>query len=655
MTLKYVLEPIRIGGVTVPNRVVRTAHGTGIGGGSMSDDLIAYHAARARGGVGLTILEILGVHPTSPAPLNMFDATLDDGYYKLLETVRPYGMIIFQQLWHGGHNASPLDGSPPWSASDIPNPLGGDVPTPMTKGTIDEVVAAYAAAALRCQNAGLHGVEVHCAHGYLVQQFLSPNTNKRDDEYGGSFDNRVRFMLEVLRACKAATGPNFAVGARIAPDGTVGGVDVDENIRVVEAIQAAGLVDFINVSLGSYHAFPKMIGGMHEPAGYEMPTSAPITAIRRVPAIVTGRVRTLEEADQIIRMGEADLVGMTRAHIADPDIVRKTIEGRTDQIRSCIGCNQGCVGRLLGPAHRMGCAINPAVGFERFLGDDKIVAADSRKRVLVIGGGPAGMEAARLAALRGHKIVLAEASVNLGGMINFAAKLPKRHGLGDLITWQQSEIYRLGVEVRLSTYVEADDVINEQADSVVIATGSLPRMDGVQTTNPGLPVLNFRLPHVLSSVDLLTPGLNHTIGKSALVIDDVGHYEAIGVAEYLMEAGASVTFVSTKAGFGTKVETALQTEPALERLMKNGKFTLFTRHRLAEVQAQECIIAPTHDGAGRRVSAETVVFVTANRPNRDLQDALAGQTPVLHVIGDANSPRFLDAAIREGNFAGRSI
>jgi len=156
--LTHVLKPIEIAGVTVPNRVVRTAHGTGIGGGTMSDDLIAYHAARARGGVGLTVLEILGVHPTSPAPLNMFDPTLDDGYAKLMEGVAPYGMVVFQQLWHAGHNGTPIDGSPPWSASDIPNPLGGDVPVPMTKDMIDEVVGAYAAAAVRCEKAGLQGV-----------------------------------------------------------------------------------------------------------------------------------------------------------------------------------------------------------------------------------------------------------------------------------------------------------------------------------------------------------------------------------------------------------------------------------------------------------------------------------------------------------------
>jgi len=652
MALEHVLEPIQIAGTTIPNRVVRTAHGTGIGSGTMSDDLIAYHAARARGGVGLTIIEILGVHPTSPAPLNMFDLTLDEGYAKLMEQVRPHGMAVFQQLWHGGHNSNPIDGSPPWSASDVPNPLGGDVPISMTTDMIDEVVGAYAAAAARCEKAGLDGVEVHCAHGYLVQQFASRNTNQRTDEYGGSLENRTRFMMEVLRACQEATSPGFAVGARIAPDATEGGVGVEENTRMLEMVQAENLVDFVDVSIGNYHAFPKMIGGMHEPMGYEMSTSKPITAIANVPTIVTGRIRTLEEADQIIRQGGADLVGMTRAHIADPDIVRKTKEGRTEEIRPCIACNQGCVGRVLGGV-KMGCAINPGAGFELSIGDDNIDTAEEKKKVLVIGGGPAGMEAARVAALRGHQVALAEASKELGGMLNFAAKLPKRHGIMDLKTWQEAEIYRLGIEVRLSTYLDADDVIAENADAVIIATGSRPRSDGIQSTNPGAPISNFDRPNVLTSVDLLSHGRN-LIGKSAVVVDDVGHYEAIGVAEYLVENGTAVTFLSTKPAFGPKVESALQVEPALERL-SNGDFQLYIRHRLLEVGDDEALIAPTHEGSSWTVPAETVVLVSAPRPNRELYNELRDQIDDLLIVGDANSPRFIDAATREGHLAARSI
>lgn len=652
MALKKVLEPIQIAGATVPNRVVRTAHATGIGGGTMSDDLIAYHEARARGGVGLTIIEILGVHPTSPAPLNMFDPALDEGYQNLMAAINPHGMVVFQQLWHAGHNGTPIDGSPPWSASDVPNPLGADVPIPMSKDMIDEVIAAYVAAAVRCEKGGLHGVEVHGAHGYLPQQFLSPVFNKREDDYGGSFENRARFLREIMQACQEATSDDFAVGVRLAPDGTLGGVGPELNIDVVKMLQSEKLVDFVNVSMGNYQAFPKMIGGMHEPSGYEMPTSAPVTSVCEVPAIITGRIRTLEEADQIIRDGGADLVGMTRAHIADPDIVRKTKEGRVDEIRPCIACNQGCVGALLA-GRKMGCAVNPGTGFERTLGDSNIGVAEDKKKVLVIGGGPAGMEAARVAALRGHNVVLAEASNALGGMMQFAAKLPKRHGITDILVWLESEVYRHGVDVRLSTYMDADDVRAEAPDAVIVATGSTPRMDGVQSTNPAETIKGMDLPSVMSSVDLLSQGRNR-IGKTAVVVDDLGHYEAIGVAEYLAENGASVTFVSTQKAFGPKVETALQAEPALERLALLD-VEILTRHRLMNVDEDEATIAPVYDAPSRKVSAETVVVVTANRPNRDLYNELKDDIPAAHIVGDANSPRFVETAIREGQMAAKAI
>lgn len=654
MAFTHVFEPIRIAGCTVPNRVVRTAHATAIGGGTMSDDLIAYHERRARGGCGLTILEILGVHPTSLAPLNMIDPALDAGYAKLMKAVEPHGMVVFQQIWHAGHNGKVLDGGPPWAPSAVPNPLGADVPVAMTKAMIDEIVAAYAAACVRCEKAGLHGVEVHGAHGYLIQQFLSPNINKREDDYGGSFENRMRFMMEVMRACQAVTSKDFAVGIRMAPDLTEGGVGVEDNIRAAEMLEAEGLVDFVNVSLGNYNSFPKMIGGMHEPAGYEVPTSRPITERIKVPTIITGRFRTLEEVDQAIRNGEADLIGMTRAHIADPDIVRKTKAGQVDRIRPCIACNQGCVGGLF-DVNRLGCAVNVETGNELRLDQDQIGSAEETKKVVVVGGGLAGMEAARVAALRGHKVVLFEAAPNLGGAILLAAKLPKRHGIADIAAWLEGEIYRLGVDVRLSTYVDADDTLAERPDAVIIATGSMPRMDGVQHSNPGEPIQGVDAPNVLSSNDFLADRRNWK-GANAIVLDDNGHYEALGIAEQLVTEGADVTFVTPFKQLAFKVENALMVEPALERIAAaDGKFTLLMRHRIRALDGETAEIAPTYSGPSFTVPAETAVLVTPNMPLRELYEELGGKVATLAIVGDANSPRNLQKAIFEGHTAARNL
>ncbi len=648
-----VLSPIEIAGVSIPNRVVRTAHATGIGAGRMNDDLIAYHAARARGEVGLSILEILAVHPSSPGTLNAFDPTLVEGYKRLMDAVRPHGMRVFQQIWHAGHHALPLDDSPPWSASDVPSPDLGIVPRPMSHGQIREVVEAYAQAAALVRAGGLDGVEIHAAHGYLIQQFLSPNSNRRDDEYGGSLENRMRFLLEVIRAVRAEVSePGFAVGVRLAADLTANGMGVDENTAVVRALEAEGLADFVDVSLGSYYAFPKLIGGMHEPVGYELEHAVPVGAAASVPVIVTGRFRTLEEADQVIRQGQADLVGMTRATLADPDLVAKTRRGDSDRVRPCIACNQGCVGQLLGREGRVGCAVNAGAGFETKLGDDKLEVVAEPRRLLVVGGGPAGMEAARVAALRGHRVTLFEAAPDLGGALRLAARAPRRQAFNDFADWLQNELYTLGVDVRLSTFATAEDIADAAFDHVVLATGAEPRRDGVQASHPGLPVDGFDLPHVFASNDIMV--MDRVPGTRALVIDDVGHYEALAATEYLIAKGLDVTLVTRLPTLAPGVRTALMVDPFLERVA-HAPFRYRVATRVLALDGQQARIEPINGGPQEPIPVDLAVFVTLNRPRDELAAALIASERPYTLVGDASSPRFLVRAIADGHAAGRAL
>lgn len=656
MTFSIVDKPINIGGVDIKNRAFRSAHATNLGGGVMSDELIAYHEARARGGIGLSIIEILSVHPSTPWSLNIFDPDIDRGYEKLVEVIRPTGMRLFQQLWHGGHNALTADGSPPWSASDIASPMIGVVPVAMTKAMIDEIVASYADAARRCRDWGLDGVEVHASHGYLISQFLSPLMNRREDDYGGSFENRVRFLTEIMIAIREAT-PGFAAGVRLAPDATTGGVGPDGMAEIARWLTSQGLVDFVNVSIGSYHSFPRIIGGMHEPVGYELPTSLPVArAAEGVVRMVIGRFRTLEEADQILREGEVDMIGMTRATIADPDLVAKSLSGRAEEVRPCIACNQGCIGNLLGPAGRMACVVNPGTGAELMLGDRRIEPCSTPRNVFVVGGGPAGMEAARVAALRGHRVKLFEAQPRLGGALRLASMAPTRHGMADILDWMEREIYRHGVEVQLSTYVDADELLDEGPDAVIVATGSQPRMDGVQLSNPGEVVTGMEQPHVLSSHELFE-GTRKYAGTHAVVVDDLGHFEAIAVAEKLMSQGFVVSFISRHNAFAPLVETAQMTEPALQRLSR-GEFSVRLRSRLVAIEEERVLVAPIYLDPGSNhtesIPANVVVFVSFNRSNREIYDDLQGKIDV-KVVGDANSPRFLQAAIHEGHVAGFSV
>lgn len=658
MSFDRILSPIMINGLEVKNRVVRAAHGTSYGRGVISDDLIAYHEARAKGGVGLNILEATVVHPsTSNHTVNAMDDSIIPGFAALGQACGRHGMRTFVQLWHGGHRWAPANGQAPISASDVPCPLGvTNTPQPMTLDQIDELTQAFADAAVRVRKSGLDGIELHCGHGYLVHQFLCPLTNRREDAYGGSLDNRTRFMREILAAIRIKVGRDFPLGIRISDYAVPGGLSPEEAGEAVAQVCADGLVDFVSGSMGSPYSISMMLGCMDQPSGYMLPSAEPIVSRATVPTMIAGRFGTLDEGEQVIRAGLADMVSYVRAMIADPDLVVKSAAGLATKVRPCIACNQGCVGGIRTPVQRMTCTVNPAVGFERTLGEDLIVPTTSPRKVVVVGGGPAGMEAARLAATCGHQVVLMEAQPTLGGAVNIAKRAPKLQAIHDITLWQEDEIYRLGVDVRLSTYAEAADVLAEAPDVVIIATGSLPRMDGYQAMRPEAAVPGFAQPHVLSSWDLLMdPRENY--GASAVVFDDIGHYEGIGAAEYLIEKGVAVTYVARHATFSPTMDIILRTGPALRRLRK-GKFDLVVSGRLVGIGENSCTIGYLDGDDTWTVPADTVVFISYNQAQADIWRALGGGSRApkpyeLHLVGDANAPRDLLMAIREGNMVGR--
>jgi 2,4-dienoyl-CoA reductase-like NADH-dependent reductase (Old Yellow Enzyme family) len=653
MALEHVFRPLVINGVEIKNRVLRTAHGTNLGA-DLSDDLIAYHEARARGGVGLSLLEASSVHRTGPMTMHAWSDDIIPRYRKLMQAVRPHGMRMFSQINHMGYLQGP-PWSQPWSASEtLANPLTGMTSHAMTRDEIAEVVDAFAQAARRAVEGGLDGVEVHAAHNFLFQQFISERFNHRTDEYGGSFENRMRLLLETLRAVRAMVGRDYPVGLRVGPNNAPGWLNVEEHEQIVARVLQEDLIDFLDVSHGaSGSASSKIIGAMHEPTGYELHMSVPVTRVAkgRIPRFVTGRFRTLQDVDDAIARGDADMVGMTRAHIADPAIVRKTLEGRGHEIRPCIGCNQGCLGGLM--QGRLSCTVNVTVGREREMDEEPARAAMSRS-VLVVGGGPAGMEAARVAALRGHRVMLAEAGPRLGGTVQVARLAPRHEGIGDVIDWLEAEMGRLGVTVRLGTWVDKAFVETTRPDVVIVAAGSSPRMDGVQTACPGHQPGGVTQDHVVSTAQLLT-GRHNQVGGTALVLDDVGGYEGIGAAEFLVEKGASVTFVTTKDMFAPRMMVPGVAVPALERLNRDGRFRLVTKGYLKHIGAEDAVVGSLEGWPDMTVAAETVVLVTPNRSENGLADEIEALGIPVHVVGDALEQAFLPHAFRTANLAARAI
>lgn len=640
-------EPCLVGAVELPNRIVRSAAATNFGGVHLTEELIDFEESHARGGVGLIILGDASVHPTCPAPLVTYEDAIIGGYRRLADRIRPYGTKLFQQLWYSGSPYPNACGGPPWSSSPVPAPLSGLVPSEMSEDQIAELVQHFADGARRCEEGGLDGVEIHAGHGYIFQQFLSPLTNQRSDRYGGSAENRQRFTLEVARAVRGAVSRQFAVGIRISSQGFEGGLCAEDLIPLVQSLTRDGAVDFVNVSQGSYSRLNKVLGSMYEKPGYQLEPNEPLLRSVKVPRIVNGRFTTLAQADAVLADGLAELVGITRGMIADPDLVAKSRAGRAASVRPCIACNDGCIGDMA--AGPITCWVNPAVGRERSVATAMRTKV-AQRRVLVVGGGPAGMEAARGAAQRGHAVTLIEAAQELGGQLRFARMAPHYELLGEFADWQTRTVRELGVDVRLGRECDLAMVRELGPDVLILATGSRPRCDGVQYPLPRTPpAVPADLPWLSSWTVLSGGGPGH--GDRVLVLDETGHHEAVATLSSLLARGCEVTVVTAQDQFAPLLARSVLTTPVLEFLARHA-VRIIHRTLVRSVRHGGVVLQEMDSGRCLDQAVDAIVAITPNRAHAPLGELPRRPGLDVHVVGDCLSPRLLGAAVREGFLAG---
>ena len=634
----------RLGTLEVRNRFVLTGHGTAmLKDGEPTDALLAYYEERARGGVGLIMLGTQQVHPTSPGIghlLRNYDDTIIPTLRSIASAARPHGTRVFGYIGHFGAQARTWP-HPPWSASAIYDEGRGEYCHAMTEEEMAVIVSAHADAAARNIEAGLDGIEVHGGHGLLLHQFLSPWTNKREDQYGGSVENRTRFPAAVIRAVRERIGPNVPLGMRLSGvEGVDGGLSLDDMLAIVPRLVAAGSLDYVDVSAGNdRHAISNMLH--HPPMGLPLRPYAQVAkAIRAaiaVPVIHGTRVSSAAVGQAMLDDGEADFVGMCRALIADARLPIKWREGRADEIVPCIACEQACIGHLE-RGQPISCIGNPTTGREITWG--LLVPATAPQRVVVVGAGPAGMEAAWLAAARGHDVIVMEREAEAGGLLRLAAEAPGRHEWRTLIDHKVRRMAAGDVDIRYRTEATPEAVLACQPDVVVVATGSRA---GVETL-PGAD-------RVFSHRDILRGA---AVGGSVLVIDRTNRQQGVSTALFLAERGRKVTIVTAGARVGHLLEV-----PNFTRAQQ-----MFALHGVQAVTDTEVLAVGAQDVVGRNVYAgietrigafDAIVIVTAGTPADELACTLDGKVATIHLVGDCVAPRDVEAAILEGHRVGRAI
>jgi mycofactocin system FadH/OYE family oxidoreductase 2 len=640
---KHLFTPLKIGSFTVRNRILSTAHLSNFAvQGLPSERHLNYWVSKAKGGIGLMVTEDQAVHRSGGSEPYVIQAYRDDciaPFRRITAAVHEHGAKMVAQLWHPGSVFFPHreEGLPLWSAGAIPASFHIESAHEMDNGDIQELLQGFAAAAARMREAGFDGVELMGAHGFLIEQFLSLRTNRRTDQYGGSEENRIRFVRELIDAVRAAVGRDVSVGIRISGDQfQPRGLTPDDMKRVASALASSGKLDYISVTVG---AGGVPIPPMYVPAAAFVYLAAGIKEVVDIPVFCVGRIIDPLKAEEILANNQADMVGMTRANLCDPELPNKTREGRLDEIRYCIGCNEGCWGRS---AHSLPitCALNPSAGREKEM---EITAAPVKKKVMVIGGGLAGMEAARVAAVRGHSVFLYEKGDRLGGQLQIAARAPGRADMAEPVRYYQRQFELLKVDVHLGSEVDVAMVEAGAPDAVIVATGGLP-------ARPSFPGADQ--PNVVLARDVLAG--RASVGKKVLLYSMDRSTEGFTTAEFLLDSECEVELLIPHpfAPFSAEQITYIFTLNRIHR--KGGKMTL--AFEIGSIDDGRVVLSSVFGGSPEeREGIDTVVVSRGSRANDDLYKALKGRVKELYAVGQCLAPRRMLESTLDGLRVGRVV
>lgn len=635
------LAPGNIGGLKIPNRVFMPAMGTGLSnyGGEVTPEILAYYRARAMSRPGVIVVEIACVDaPRGKASLQQLridHPRFIPGMNRLAETIKAGGSRAFIQLHHAGRQTSlgVTEGKTPLAPSAIPCKLMRTMPEEASIDDIHAVQKKFVKAAAMAQTAGFDGVELHAAHGYLLSEFISPYSNKREDEYGGTTEGRVRIIMEIIRQIKK-TCPGLAVGVRASiTDFIAGGLETDEGVKIAILLEEAG-TDYISVSNGQYESGHTTIEPASFDEGWRVYLAEMVKARVSVPVVTGGVIRDPDFADQIIKDGKADYVFVGRNMIADPEWMLKVRQGRPEDIRPCLSCNT-CIGRtMLGLA--IGCAVNPYAGRETML--KPIPAADKSQKVLVVGGGPAGMAAATMLSKAGHKVSLVESGPSLGGMLGAAAKPPHKQRVGLLKDYLIRELGKTEVDVKIDTTADEKLIRDMKPDAAVIASGSVP------ISIPGLPEDGT----VMQAVEVLNRDVPPA-GQKILVVG--GGTTGCETALYLANHGNQVTLIEAAGQLALGMENMSRLALLME--MKQARVKTLTKTSFKSFDSQTAQVQGPEGTAA--LEADQVVLALGFRPDESVLKTLGELVPEIHVIGDAEKPRNIESALYEAEMAAHII